>query len=60
MFAVGNLTESKLFFLFWPEWTIFTALAVAFVRADDLNARQERGGRLTTACATRHAKEAQG
>lgn len=30
MFAVGNLTESKLFFLLWPEWTIFTALAVAF------------------------------
>ena len=40
MFAVGNLTESKLFFLLWPGWTIFTALAVAFVRADDLNARR--------------------
>jgi exopolysaccharide production protein ExoQ len=33
MFAVGNLTESKLFFLLWPEWSIFVALAVAFVRS---------------------------
>jgi hypothetical protein len=57
----ADLTESKLFYLLWPEWTIFTALAVAFVRADDLNARRSSvARRLTTACATRHAKEAQG
>jgi O-antigen ligase len=44
MFAVGNL---------------FTALAVTLrARRRPERPAQEHGGRLTTACATRHAKEA--
>ncbi len=74
MFAVGNLSESKLFFLVWPEWTIFVALAVAFARAAEavpalprgerrFSAPERRhvpGARLTRARARRHAKGAIG